>query len=115
MAKLASTAAARAMRTGVVMNGMFAFSRRAQATSDLALRPDHTTLSGLSVEAAALAMAWQALVAASPLMEARRIETWSMAGSARTISSVLVKSVGSLKTPAVVSAGFSDDPKEGMM
>ena len=70
MAKLASAAAARTMRTGVVMNGTLADSSSAQAASDLLRRPDQTTLTGLSVVTAASAMAWQALVAALPLMEA---------------------------------------------
>ena len=62
-AKRARIAAARASRTGVVVNGTLAAASALAASSDFACRPDHWTLTGLSVLAAAAAMISQACAA----------------------------------------------------
>ena len=74
-AKRASTAAARASRTGVVTNGTPAASRALTAFSDLACRPDQATCTGLSVLAAAAAITSALWSARGPEIEASRIDS----------------------------------------
>ena len=95
------------------MDGTPADSNAFTAASDLPCRPDHCTLTGLSVLAVAAAAISAAVAALLPEIDAIRMTSWSIPGSSRTTSSVREKSVESLKTAAVISAGFSAEPKAG--
>src|SRR6185436_8447669 len=74
-AKRASTAAARASRTGVVTNGTRAASRVLTAFSDLACRPDQATCTGFLVLAAAAAITSALWSARGPEIDASRIDS----------------------------------------